>query len=193
MGKFSDIRRGKELNEALTKLRAWEDLPRDQKQQRYKAQRGSSVKVDANRVKGYVESFGLIGRIFLPVRLLADMQSTSTTLIGIVRAAAEAEGRTKKLGFEVPAGGVQLDGLSGYKPARFGLTDRGAVVSDNKSRITEIEYKRYDNKTVTSPFGSNTAGNEAYSVAVSQISDIEAIKNFLQSVGNRIIFTPEIL
>ncbi len=52
MGRYGDIRRGKELNEALTKLRAWEDLSTEAKQTLYTSQRGSSVKVKANRVKG---------------------------------------------------------------------------------------------------------------------------------------------
>jgi hypothetical protein len=193
MGKYSDIRRGKELNEALTKLRTWEDLSRDAKQALYKGQRGTSVKVNPNRIKGYVESFGLAGRIYLPVKLLSATQTTNATLIGVVRDAAATTGRTVQVGFTLPTGGVLLDGLSGYRPARLSLTDRGAEVTDNKSRVTNIEYKRYDNKTVSSPFGSQQAGNELYQTAVTEISDINAIKTFLQSPGNRIAFTPEVL
>lgn len=193
MGKYSDIRRGRELNEALTKLRAWEDLSRDAKQTLYKGQRGSSVKVNANRVKGYVESFGLVGRIFLPVRLLSGTQTTNGTLIGIVRTAAATSSRTREAGFTVPTGGVLLDGLKGYRPAKLSLTDRGSEVADNKSRITNIEYKRYDNKTVSSPFGAEADGTETYTEAVTAIKGLQAIETFLQSAGNRIAFTPEIL
>ncbi|MBD2416090.1 hypothetical protein FACHB389_35535 [Nostoc calcicola FACHB-389] len=193
MGRYGDIRRGKELNEALTKLRAWEDKSRAEKQALYKAQRGSSVRVNAKRVKGYVESFGLAGRIYLPVKLLSGTQTANSTLIGIVRDAAATTGRTVAVGFTLPTGGVLLDGLSGYRPARLSLTDRGAPVTDNKSRITDDEYKRYDNKTVSSPFGSQQAGNELYATAVTEISDIQAIKTFLGTEGNRIAFTPEVL
>jgi hypothetical protein len=195
MGKYSDIRRGKELNEALTKLRAWEDLSREAKQTLYKGQRGSSVKVNANRVKGYVESFGLSGRIYLPVKLLAasTAQPTNGTLIGIARDAAATTGRTIAVGFTLPTNGVLLDGLTGYRPARLSLTDRGAAVVDNKSRVTTFEYKRYDNKSVSSPFGSQQAGNELYQTAVTEISDIAAIKTFLTTAGNRVAFTPEVL
>ncbi|WGV24780.1 hypothetical protein [Halotia branconii] len=192
MGKYSDIRRGKELNEALTKLRAWEDLSRDAKQTLYKGQRGSSVKVNANRVKGYVESFGLVGRIYLPTRLLSSTQTTQAALINTVRTAAAASSRTHDVGFTVPTGGVLLDGLKGYKPAKLSLTDRGTEVADNKSRITNIEYKRYDNKTVSSPFGAGT-DTETYQAAVTDIKGQSAIETFLQSTGNRIAFTPEIL
>ncbi|MCC5617564.1 hypothetical protein LC605_21235 [Nostoc sp. CHAB 5836] len=193
MGRYGDIQRGKELNEALTKLRAWEDKSRAEKQALYKAQRGSSVKVNANRVKGYVESFGLAGRIYLPVKLLSGTQTANSTLIGIVREAAETTGRTHALDFTLPTGGIKLDGLSGYRPARLSLTDRGAVVADNKSRITDDEYKRYDNKTVSSPFGSQSAGDELYTAAVTAISNIQAIETFLGTEGNRIAFTPEVL
>lgn len=193
MGKYSDIRRGKELNEALTKLRAWEDLSRDAKQTLYKGQRGSSVKVTANRVKGYVESFGLVGRIFLPVRLLSSSQTQQTSLISTVRTAAATSSRTREAGFTVPSGGVLLDGLKGYRPAKLSLTDRGSEVTDNKSRITNIEYKRYDNKTVSSPFGAEADGTETYTEAVTAIKGLSAIETFLQSAGNRIAFTPEIL
>jgi hypothetical protein len=193
MGKYSDIRRGKELNEALTKLRAWEDLSRDAKQTLYKGQRGSSTKVNANRVKGYVESFGLVGRIFLPVRLLSGTQTQQATLIGVVRTAAATSSRTREAGFTVPSGGVLLDGLKGYRPAKLSLTDRGSEVTDNKSRITNIEYKRYDNKTVSSPFGAEADGTETYTEAVTAIKGLTAIEEFLQSTGNRIAFTPEIL
>jgi hypothetical protein len=193
MGRYSDIRRGVELNAALTKLRAWEDLSKDAKQTLYKGQRGSAVRVKANRIKGYVESFGLVGRIFLPVKLLSSTQTTDSTLIGIVRTAAGATDRTRAVDFTVPSGGVTLDGLKGYKPAKLSLTDRGAAVADNKSRITDIEYARYANRTVSSPFGSSTAGNETYAAAVSDIGDQQAIKTFLQTAGNRISFTPEIL
>ncbi len=193
MGKYSDVRRGKELNEALTKLRAWEDKSREDKQTLYKSQRGSSVRVNANRVKGYVESFELVGRLFLPVRLLSGTQTTNSTLIGIVRAATAADGRTHDAGFTPPTGGVTLDGMNGYQPAKLSLTDRGAVVADNKSRVTNIEYKRYDNKSVSSPFGASTAGTETYAQAKSAIADQTAIKTFLETEGNRVAFTPEIL
>ncbi|WP_414576941.1 hypothetical protein [Anabaena sp. CCY 9402-a] len=192
MGKYSDIRRGVELNAALTKLRAWEDLSRDAKQTLYKGQRGSSVKVNANRVKGYVESFGLVGRIYLPVKLLSGTQTANGTLIGIVRTAAASSTRTHDVGFTVPTGGVLLDGLKGYRPAKLSLTDRGAEVADNKSRVTDIEYKRYDTKTVSSPFGAGT-DSETYTAAVADIKALSAIESFLQTAGNRIAFTPELL
>ncbi|MBC6436218.1 hypothetical protein FM036_45645 [Nostoc sp. HG1] len=193
MGRYGDIRRGKELNEALTKLRAWEDLSTDAKQTLYKSQRGSSVKVKPNRDKGYVESFELVGRIFLPVKILSATQTTNGTLIGIVRTAVTADGRTRADGFTVPTGGVVLDGISGFKPAKLSLTDRGAAVADNKSRVTTAEYKRYDNKSVSSPFGSQTDGTETYAQAKAAIADQPAIKTFLQTEGNRISFTPEVL
>lgn len=192
MGRYSDIRRGRELNEALTKLRAYEDLSRDAKQAAYKAQRGSSVKVNPNRVKGYVESFGFTGRIFLPVRLLSSSQTVQAPLISSVRTAAAASNRTHAAGFTPPTGGVLLDGLGKFKPAKVSLTDRGAEVADNKSRVTNIEYKRYDNKSVSSPFGAST-DTETYAAAIADIKDQEAIGTFLQSPGNRIAFSPEIL
>ena len=193
MGKYSDIRRGKELNAALEKLRAYEDLTRAEKQALYKGQRGSSVKVSAKRVKGYVESFGLVGRLFLPVKLLSSTQTTNASLISIVRTATAAEERNHAFGFTVPAGGATLDGMKGYAPARLSLTDRGAEVADNKSRITDVAYKRYDNKTVSSPFGSRTGGTETYDQAVSDIGNQSTLATFLETEGNRIAFTPEIL
>ncbi|MDZ8240150.1 MAG: hypothetical protein RMZ69_23875 [Nostoc sp. ChiQUE01a] len=192
MGKYSDIRRGVELNAALTKLRAWEDLSRDAKQTLYKGQRGSSVKVAANRVKGYVESFQLVGRIFLPVKLLSGTQTANGTLIGIVRTATAANDRTKAVDFTPPTNAALLDGLKGYKPAKLSLTDRGAPVTDSKSRITDIEYKRYDNKSVSSPFGAST-DTETYAQAVAVIKAQAPIEAFLQTAGNRVSFTPEIL
>lgn len=193
MGRYGDIRRGKELNEALTKLRAWEDLSTDAKQALYKSQRGSSVRVSANRVKGYVESFELVGRIFLPVKLLSATQTTNGTLIGIVRTATGADGRNRADGFTVPTGGVTLDGMKGFRPAKLSLTDRGAVVADNKSRVTNIDYKRYDNKSVSSPFGAQTDGTETYAQAKSLIADQQPIKTFAATEGNRVSFTPEVL
>ena len=192
MGRYSDIRRGAELNAALIKLRAYEDLTRDQKQAAYKAQRGTSVKVNANRVKGYVEAFGLTGRIYLPVRLLDDNQQSNGVLISMVRTAAADSSRTHAVGFTVPSGGVLLDGLSGYRPAKVSATARGAAVADNKSRVTDIEYKRYDNKSVASPFGAGT-DTETYAAAVADIKAQSALETFLGTAGNRISFTPEIL
>lgn len=193
MGRYGDIRRGKELNEALTKLRAWEDLSTDAKQALYKSQRGSSVRVKPNRVKGYVESFELVGRIYLPVKLLSATQTTQGTLIAIARTATTAENRTHPVGFTVPTGGVLLDGMKGFRTAKVSFTDRGAEVADSKSRITNIEYKRYDNKTVSSPFGVQTDGAETYSQAVAAILDQAPVKAFLQTEGNRVSFTPEAL
>ncbi|MBD2569692.1 hypothetical protein [Anabaena lutea] len=193
MGRYTDIRRGVELNAALTKLRAYEDLTRAQKQAAYKAQRGTSVKVKPNKVKGFVESFNLAGRIYLPVRLLSDTQSGNTDITTLVREAAATTGRTIAVGFTVPQGGVLLDGLTGFKAARFGVVKRGAAVADNESRVTDIQYARYDNKSTSSPFGSQQAGNEAYATAVSEIKDIANVKTFLASEGNRIYFAPEII
>ena len=195
MAKYRDIRRGAELNKALTKLRAHEDLERVDKQAKYKAQRGSSVKVKPRRIKGYVESFRLTGRVYLPVRLLGPTQTSNSDIISLVRTSTEANGRTLAVDFTPPAGGSQLDGLSGFKPARFGVIERGAPVADNKSRITDVEYSRYDNKSVSGPFGSANTGNELYDTAVSGINDLAAVKAFLAipTGGNRIYFTPEIL
>ncbi|MTJ50905.1 hypothetical protein [Dolichospermum sp. UHCC 0259] len=193
MGRYTDIRRGVELNAALTKLRAYEDLSTDAKQAAYKAQRGNSVKVKPNKTKGFVESFNLTGRIYLPVRLLSETQTTNGTLISLVRTASATTGRTVDVGFTVPAGGVVLDGLTGFKAARFGAVQRGAAVADNKSRLTDIEYSRYDNKSVSSPFGSEQAGSETYPTAVAAIRALAAVETFVGTTGNRIYFTPEII
>ncbi|BAY22371.1 hypothetical protein NIES2100_21340 [Calothrix sp. NIES-2100] len=195
MGKYSDIRRGVELNAALTKLRAWEDLSRTAKQTLYKAQRSNATRVKPNRVKGYVESFGLVGRIFLPVKLLSGTQSTDTTLIGIVRTAVSTSSRTRDNGFTAPTGSVLLDGLNGYKAAKLSLTDRGSEITGEqaKSRITDTAYKRYATKSVSSPFGAEADGTETYAEAVAAISDQQPIKTFLASEGNRVSFTPEVL
>ncbi len=196
MGRYSDIRRGKELDAALTKLRAWEDKTRVEKQALYKSQRGSSVRVKSNRIKGYVESFELVGRIFLPVKILGDTQTANGVLIGMVRDATATLKRTYKATEAIPIVTppiIMLDGLTGYRPARFSATDRGAAVTDNKSRVTEVEYKRYDSKSVSSPFGSQTSGTETYTTAVTAIKAITAIDIFLKSEGNRISFTPEVV
>lgn len=195
MGRYGDIRRAKELTDALTKLREWEDKTVKEKRAAYKAQRGTSVRVKVIRTKGYVESFELVGRIYLPTKVLSDTQtgSNQATLANMVREAVQTDGRTLAVGFELPTGGVLLDGLSGFRPARLSLTERGEEVSDNASRITELEYKRYDNKSVSSPFGSKNTGGETYAAAVAAISDIQAIKTFLLQEGNRVTFTPEII
>ncbi|MDZ8082819.1 MAG: hypothetical protein RMX35_27615 [Nostoc sp. DcaGUA01] len=195
MSRYGDIRRAKELTEALEKLRAWEDKTLKEKRAAYKAQRGTSVRVKVIRTKGYVESFELVGRIYLPTKVLSDTQtgSNQATLANMVREAVQAEGRTLAVGFELPAGGVLLDGLSGFRPAKLSITERGEEVTDNASRITDLEYKRYDNKSVSSPFGSKNTGGETYAAAVAAISDIAAIKTFLQQEGNRVTFTPELI
>jgi hypothetical protein len=196
MGRYSDIRRGKELDAALTKLRAWEDKTRVEKQALYKSQRGNLERVKCIRIKGYVESFELVGRIFLPVKILGDTQIANGTLIGMVRDAAETLKRTYKATDAIPAVTppiTMLDGLTGYRPARVSATDRGAVVADNKSRVTEFEYKRYDNKSVSSPFGSQTSGTETYATAVIAIKAVAAIDTFLKTEGSRISFTPEVI
>jgi hypothetical protein len=88
-----------------------------------------------------------------------------------------------------------LDGLSGFKPARFGVIERGARVADNKSLVTDVEYSRYDDKSVSGPFGSSDAGSESYDTAIDVIQKLAAVKAFLAipTGGNRIYFTPEIL
>ncbi len=193
MGRYSDIRRGVELNAALTKLRAYEDLSRDAKQAAYKAQRGNSIKVKPRKIKGFVESFRLNGRVYLPVRLLGPTQTSNSDIISLVRTATATNGRTLQTDFELPVGGVRLEGLTGFKPARFGVVERGATVTDNKSRLTSIEYRRYDNKSVSSPFGSRETGTEIYDTAVEAIKELAAVKTFLGVDGNRMYFTPEIL
>jgi len=194
MARFSDIRRGAELNKALIKLRAYEDLERPQKQAAYKAQRGSSVKVKPRRIKGYIESFRLTGRTYLPVKLLSSTQTSNSDIISLVRTST-GNGRTLASDFTMPSGATKLDGLSGFKPARFGVIERGAAVADNKSRVTGDEYSRYDNKSVSSPFGSNDPGSEPYDTAVAAIRDLANVTAFLNAPagGNRIYFTPEIL
>jgi hypothetical protein len=194
MPRYGDIRRGAELNKSLIKLRTYEDLERQQKQAAYKAQRGSSVRVKPRRIKGYIESFRLTGRVYLPVKLLGPTQTSNSDIISLVRTSTATNGRTLAVDFALPSGGSKLDGLSGFKPAKFGVIERGARVADNKSRVTGDEYSRYDNKSVSSPFGSVEAGSELYDTAVNAIQNLAAVKTFLAATeGNRIYFMPEIL
>ncbi|WP_339375866.1 hypothetical protein [Calothrix sp. NIES-2098] len=199
MGKYSDIRRGVELNAALTKLRAWEDLSRDAKQSLYAGQKtATGTKVNLKTVKGYVESFTFNGRVFLPVRLIDDAGQTSngvmtTSIISTLRTAVAADDRTRAANFTVPTGGVKMDGLKGFKPAKASLVIRGAAVADNKSRVTDIQYKRYANKSISSPFGQSTDGSETYATAVTAIAATAALVTLLETEGNRLSFTPEIV
>ncbi|MDJ0737885.1 MAG: hypothetical protein QNJ47_28140 [Nostocaceae cyanobacterium] len=195
MGRYSDIRRGEELKKSLDELRKWEDLSRAEKQALYKAQRGNAVKLKPVYSKGYVESFTFNQRTYLPVRLLADEgQTLEANLIATVRTAAAADGRTLAPTFTTPSGAVLLDGISGFKPARLSITQRGNEITDkNTSRVTKSQYKRYSNRSVSSPFGSNSAGSESYEDAVKAIKAQTAIVKFAKETGNRVSFTPEIV
>lgn len=190
MARYSDIQRAQELNDALTKLRVWQDKTRAQKKADYKSvAKDAAQRSKAERMTGYILPFQLDSvDLFYEARILATTQTgvgnaTATTL----RSALNNRNKETVTG----ATNKTVRAPRGFDFAKVTLSERTqTVTAESPSRITGVPYKRHRYNNVTSPFGRLNAA-ESFKEAATAIKAIAALKTFAATAGNRVGITPE--
>ena len=190
MGRYGDINRGPELNEAYNSYQTWLKKTRAQKQQAYKTvAKPVADRVRVERIKGYILPFnGTNDKVYISARIIADtQQGAGGTVAGTIRGlVADRVNKT------LPTTGDPFSlTVPRFEFAKISGTLRTQeATTDSESRITGIPYKRHRSNSASSPFGkkANTAN---YSDAIAEIRNAAAYKTFVQTIGNSIGFSPE--
>lgn len=191
MAKYSDIYRAAELQDAYTKLQAWQGKTRAQKKTEYASvAKPANQRARAERITGYILPFQSDDAdLYLEARILAPAQTgigsaTANMLEGVLN------NRNLK---ELAAGGTtkSVKAPRGFKFAKVIASERSeTATTESASRITGIPYKRHRYNNVVSPFGRLNA-TESFAEAVKAIKAVAAFETFAAVVGNRIGFVQE--
>lgn len=190
MGRYTDISRGPELQDAYTKYQAWLAKSRKDKKTAYKTVAKPEVdRVRTERTVGYILPFNSENdNVYLEARIIAATQTgQGASVAGIVRGLVSS-----RVNETAPTGASdQVFKVPRFDFAKIIASQRtNTATTESDSRITGTPYKRHRSDNVSSPFGrSGTTDN--YSDAVKAIKNDNAFKTFVATTGNRIGFIPE--
>jgi hypothetical protein len=191
MGRYTDISRGPELQDAYEKYQLWLKKSRKEKVAAYKlVAKSPADRVVPERVEGYILPFESdVTNVYLAARILAATQtgqgaSVCNTVRGLVA------DRVKEVAPTASTDSVIK--IPRFDFARIIASQRTqTATTESDSRITDSPYKRHRSDNASSPFGRKTA-TDSYSEAVRDIKAAAAFKSFVATTGNRIGFRAEI-
>jgi hypothetical protein len=190
MGRYSDINRGPELQDAYEKYQEWLKKSRAAKKAAYKTvAKPAADRVKVERIVGYVLPFNSDNdKVYLETRIISDTQTgAGSDVAGTVRELVD----DRALKVLPTTDGIQSFQGENYRFAKIIASKRTTTATDDsESRITGDTYKRHRSNNVSSPFGRKTA-TDNYSDAVKAIKAIAAFKTFAGAIGNHIGFKAE--
>ncbi|MBC1238706.1 hypothetical protein [Nostoc sp. 2RC] len=190
MGRYSDISRGPELQDAYEKYQEWLKKSRAAKKAAYKTvAKPAADRVKVEREPGYILPFNSTNdKVYLETRVIHTAQAgqgsaTANTARGLISDRFKAAPPTGE--------GDQTFPIDNYKFAKIILSQRTTTATtESESRITGDTYKRHRSDNVSGPFGRKSSTDE-YSAAVKEIKNKNEFKTFVAVIGNRIGFTAE--
>lgn len=190
MGRYSDINRGPELNEAYESYQTWLKKSRAQKQTAYKSvAKPVADRVKTERVPGYILPFNSDNdKVYIETRIIAaTQQGAGSNVANAVRGLA-----TSRVASDLPTtGDVFGINVPKFQFAKiYGTLRTTTATTDSESRITGLPYKRHRSNSCSSPFGRKNA-TDTYSNAIKEIKAESGFKSFVQTIGNSIGFSPE--
>lgn len=190
MGRYSDINRGPELNEAYNTYQTWLKKTRAQKQTAYKAvAKAPNDRVKVERTNGYILPFnGTNDKVYISTRIIAaTQQGAGSTVAGTVRDLVSS-----RVSNTLPTTGDPFSlSIPRFGFAKiYGTLRTTEATSDSESRITGLPYKRHRSNSASSPFGKKD-NTDNYADAINEIKAAAAYKTFVATTGNSIGFSPE--
>lgn len=190
MGRYSDINRGPELQDAYEKYQLWLKKPRKDKKAAYKlVAKSEADRVKTERVAGFILPFNSENeKVYLEARIVSNAQTGAGT-----GTAAVVRGLVSSRVFETMPTGTDIYSLKvrRFQFAKIIASQRTTTATtETDSRITDTPYKRHRSDNVSSPFG-RSGGTDTYSDALQAIKTAAAYKTFVGQRGNRIGFSPE--
>lgn len=170
MSRFSDIRRGARLNEALTNYQAYLARPVSTALPTYKA-RPAVIPLE-------ITPFGFA----LPASTFARVNGNASWLT--INAVPEVAAAT-----EVKAASSNAGELSGFTPARVvWFRNATKTVSTETSKFTGQRYRKYEGERLSMPFGQKNGTDREFVVGQSIKSALKSITTF---AVNSVSITPE--
>lgn len=188
MARYSDIKRGADLNDQFIKYRDWLDDTAAARSTAYQANKSKTQDAEWERELCFVLPYQSTGEVmYLESKRLAPTQASATLskdsanlVISVV-----ADFTLGEL-----AAGKESIRLPGFRFARFIATERSGTPVERTSRISGKKYKQYQTISASGPFGRTTAANTLG--AFRAITQGKAnVKTFVGKLGNRISIIPE--
>lgn len=197
MARYSDIRKGAELNDALIKFRAWDAQTADAKRADYVTAKAKPDAAKWPREDGAVIPFNSTNLLLLfECKILsvaglaggAPVAATDRARDAAVALSADYNLTSSQAGAVTGASRIRVPN---YKLAKIICTDREGVGTPGKlSRITNRPYRQYVTFSASSPIGQKTAGTN-FGVAVNAIKGDAEYTAFMSQEGSRISIIPE--
>lgn len=190
MGRYSDINRGPELQDAYEKYQLWLKKTRAEKKTAYKAvAKPPTDRVKVERVPGYILPFNSNSElVYLETRIIGATQVGAGNIPANLARTLVAD---RVLETAPTADNKQVTSGRRYQFAKIIVSKRTKTAADEKdSRISGIPYKRHESDNASTAFGRKNASDN-YSLAVKEIKAKAEYTNYVKNVGDRIGFTPE--
>lgn len=190
MGRYSDINRGPELQDAYEKYQLWLRKTRSEKKAAYKTvSKSAGQRVKVERIPGYILPFNSKSElVYLETRIIAATQTGAGSVPANLARSLVAD---RVLETAPTADNKQVVSGRRYQFAKIIVSKRTKVATDEKdSRISGIPYLRHESDNASSPFGRKDASDN-YSLAVKEIKAKGEYTNYVKNAGDRIGFTPE--
>lgn len=190
MGRYTDISRGPELQDAYERYQTWLKKSRKEKKAAYKTvAKPETDRVKTERASGFILPFNSENeKVYVEARILSQTQTG--------RGAATANfvrGLVADRVFETMPTGTDIYSLKvpRFDFAKIIVSQRtNTATTESDSRLTDTPYKRHRSDNVSSPFGRK-GQSDTYSNALQDIKKAATYKTFVQTVGNRIGFSAE--
>lgn len=189
-GRYSDINRGLELQDAYEKYQLWLKKTRAEKKTAYKAvSKPLDQRVKVERIPGYILPFNSQTElVYLETRIIAATQTGAGSTPANLARTLVAD---RVLESAPTCDNKQVISGKRYQFAKIIVSKRTKTATDeDNSRISGIPYKRHESDNASSAFGRKDA-TDNYSSAVKDIKANAAYTNYVKNVGDRIGFTPE--
>ncbi|MBD2771380.1 hypothetical protein, partial [Iningainema tapete] len=182
MGRYSDINRGPELQDAYEKYQLWLKKSRKEKKAAYKTvAKPETDRVKTERTIGYILPFNSENdNVHLETRVIDATQTGQGASTGnIVKGLID-----DRFNVAPPTGPTdQVVKVPKYKFAKIIASQRTTTATnESDSRITETPYKRHRSDNVSASFGRK-GSSDNYSEALKEIKAKAAYKTFVAATG----------
>lgn len=188
MSRYSDIKRGADLNDQFIKYKDWLDDSAAARSASYAANKAKTQDAEWERELCFVLPYQSTGEVmYLESKRLAPTQSSVTfskdsanLVIAVVSDFTLGELATGKESIRLP----------GFKFARFIATERSGTPVERTSRISGKKYKQYQTISASGPFGRTTAANTLGAFRAITYGKA-SVKTFMAKPGHRVSIIPE--
>jgi hypothetical protein len=188
MARYSDIKRGAELNDQFVKYKDWLDDTAAAKKASYAAIRAKPVDVTWERENCFILPFSSASTtVYFEAKALTAAQTSATLSKD---AATLALDLSNDYSFDTLASPAESVKIPGFRFARVIATERTGTNGEKISRISGKPYKQYQTVSASCPFGRTSSQLTLGTIRAVMLGKA-AYKTFVAKPGNRVSIIPE--